>query len=319
MSFAEINLGLPEAASTVAAKVDDIYGFMFWVSVVSTLIITVAILYFGIKYRRKEGNLEASSKVDHNTPFEVLGAGLVTVVLAIIFVWSLGVYMEMRVPPKETLDIHVTARQWSWQFEYPDEGIISENLVVPQGKPVRLIMTSVDVLHSLFVPEFRVKQDVVPGMYTTLWFEAPNVGIYNIMCTEYCGKDHSRMNRIVDVKTEKDYMDWIDSGGGLADLSLTDRGELLFQRLGCTQCHSADGTDGTGPTLKDKFGYEETLVDGSTVMVDENYIQESILYPNRKIVKGFTPAMPSYANSVRPKQLEAVVAYVKSLGKNEEG
>lgn len=319
MLFAQWNAGMPEAASTIATQVDDLYVFMFWVSVVSLAGVLGAILYFGIRYRRTEENQEAVSKVDDNVPLEVIWTAVPTVVLVVIFGWGVLSWMDMRVAPSEAMDIHVTARQWSWQFEYPDEGILSENLVVPAGKPVRLIMTSVDVLHSFFVPEFRVKQDIVPGRYTSLWFEAPNPGTYNIMCAEYCGKDHSRMNRLVQVMTQEDYMAWIDSGGGLADLSLVDRGELLFKRSGCTQCHSADGTAGTGPSLKGVYGSNEDFTDGTSALVDENYIRESILYPNRKIVKGYTPAMPTYANSLRDAQLNAIVAYVKSLGSSKEG
>jgi len=319
MFFAQWNAGMPEAASTVAAQVDELYVFLFWVSAISLVGVAGAILYYGIRYRRTEEHQVAASKVDHNVPLEIVWTAVPTVILFVLFFWGVNSWMEMRVPPAGTMDVHVTARQWSWQFEYPDEGILSDNLVVPAGKPVRLIMTSTDVIHSFFVPEFRVKQDVVPGSYTTLWFESPEPGVFNIMCTEYCGKDHSRMNRKVEVMSEKDYMAWIDSGGGLADLSLVDRGELLFQRSGCTQCHSVDGTKGTGPSLKGVYGKEEVFADGTSGLADENYVRESILYPNRKIVKGYTPAMPTYANSLRDAQLNAIVAYVKSLGENKEG
>ena len=248
---------MPEAASTMAAQVDDLYVFLIWVSVVSLIVVGGAILFFGVKYRRTEANPEATSLVDHNLQLEVVWTLIPTVILFVLFFWGVNTWMGMRVAPSESMDIHVTARQWSWQFEYPDEGILSDNLVVPAGKPVRLIMTSTDVIHSLFVPEFRMKQDVLPGRYTTAWFEAPNAGKYNIMCTEYCGKDHSRMNRTVEVMSDEDFMKWIDSGGGLADLSLVDRGELLFQRSGCTQCHSVDGSEGTGPSLKGLYGRDE--------------------------------------------------------------
>lgn len=319
MLFAQWNAGMPEAASTLATQVDELYVFLFWVSAVSLALVAGAILYFGTRYRRTPENPEASSLVDHNIQLEVIWTAIPTVILFVLFFWGLDTWMTAKVPPSETLDIHVTARQWSWQFEYPKEGILSDNLVVPEGKPVRLIMTSTDVIHSLYVPEFRMKQDVVPGRYTTTWFEAPNAGVFNIMCTEYCGKDHSRMNRKVEVMTQDEYMKWIDSGGGLADLSLEDRGQLLFQRSGCTQCHSVDGTKGTGPSLKGVYGKQENFADGTSQLADENYIRESILYPNRKIVQGYTPAMPTYANSLRDAQLDAIVAYVKSLGNVKEG
>ena len=319
MLFAQWNAGMPEAASTMAGQVDDLYVFLVWVSVVSIAIVGGAIVYFGVKYKRTEANPEATSLVDHNLQLEVVWTLIPTVILFILFFWGVSTWMSTRVAPSEAMDIHVTARQWSWQFEYPDEGILSDNLVVPAGKPVRLIMTSTDVIHSLYVPEFRMKQDVLPGRYTTQWFEAPEEGVYNIMCTEYCGKDHSRMNRQVEVMSDEEFMKWIDSGGGMADLSLVDRGELLFQRSGCTQCHSVDGSEGTGPSLKGLYGRDEDFADGTSALADENYIRESILYPNRKIVKGYTPAMPTYANSLRDAQLEAIVAYVKSLGTEKGG
>ena len=378
MLFAEFTAGMPEAASTLAHKIDDLYVFLFWVSIISMIGVTGAILYFGIKYRRTEDNQEATSKVDHNLELEVVWTAVPTFILFLLFFWGMNTWMEGRISPSESMDIHVEAKQWAWTFEYPKDGITSDHLIVPVDKPIRLIMGSTDVLHSFFVPEFRVKQDVVPGQYTTVWFEVPSSslkmqcphgsqemsvndklvclkecppgtktdqegaglncisnadpseikrrekmervrqGTFNIMCTEYCGKDHSRMNRKVVVMTNENYTEWIDSGGGLADLSLVDMGELLFQRSGCTQCHSVDGSAGTGPSLKGLYGKDEYFTDGSSALADENYIRESILYPNRKIVKGYTPAMPSYANSLRDKQLTAIVEYVKSIGAKKE-
>jgi len=305
--------GLPEAASTLAADIDALYDFILLLSIGSMALITGAMLFMVIKYRRKNDDEIPENPVTHNVPLEVAWIVIPTLLLIVVFAWGFTTWLDARVPPAEPIDIRVEARQWAWSFTYPEEGIVSEHLVVPAGKPVKLTMSSADVLHSLFVPAFRIKQDVLPERYTIAWFNAPETGEYDLLCAEYCGKDHSRMNRLVKVMNDKDYIDWIDSGGGMKGLSIAERGGMLFTRFGCTQCHSIDGTAGTGPTLAGLYGKQESLVTGEKVLADDNYIRESILYPNRKIVAGYEPKMPAYAGSIRDAQIEALIEYIKSL------
>ena len=305
-------IGMPNAASTVAQDVDELYLFILVLSVISFIGIIGFMLWYVVKYRKKSDN-DKTSPIHHSTQLEIWWSVIPSVLLVVIFIWGFRGWMDMQVPPDDSMEIRVTARQWSWQFDYPRDGIVSDKLVVPANKPIKLIMSASDVIHSFYVPEFRVKKDVLPGRYSVVWFEALEPGVYNIFCTEYCGKDHSRMITRVEVLSDEDYMQWIDSGGGLGDLPMHELGAIFFQRYGCNQCHSIDGAANTGPSFQGLWGRDEHFTDGSSAPVDENYIRESILYPGNKVVKGYQNKMPSFKGKIKDKQLDAIIEYIKAI------
>jgi len=221
----------------------------------------------------------------------------------------------MNIAPKDALEIKATGQKWFWTFDYPNGANSMNDLVVPVGKPVKLLMSSQDVIHSFFVPDFRVKMDVLPNRYTITWFEALNVGEYDIYCTEYCGKGHSEMLGKVKVMTEDEYSAWLESAAVdiPEGMSLEEAGEMLYTSKACATCHSIDGSPGVAPSFLGKFGSMERLVDGSDQLVDENYIRESILNPQSKVVLGYQPVMPTYQGVITDRQIDALIAYMKTL------
>ncbi len=303
---------MPESASTVSDEVDAIYFFILYLCAFFFVGIVAATVYFALKYKRR-GNDDKTSPVDHNSRLEFWWSVLPSIPLVVMFVWGFQHWLTIQIPPANTLDLRVTARQWSWQFDYPREGIVNDQLVVPVNTPVKLVMTSTDVLHAFFVPEFRVKQDVVPGRYSVVWFEATKVGTFNVFCAEYCGKDHSRMITRVVVKSAEDYAAWVEKGGIEGNPDPVTLGGIFVKRYGCTQCHSDDGSGNTGPTLKGLYGKQEKFTDGTSGVVDDNYIVESILNPGAKVVEGFAPRMPSFKGKIKDKHVTAIIEFIKSL------
>jgi len=233
-----------------------------------------------------------------------LGLGLV------MFAWGAQVYFNQARPPAETLDIYVVGKQWMWKFQHLDGRREINELHVPVGRAVRLTGTSEDVIHSFFVPAFRLKADVIPGRYTTLWFNATKAGSYHLFCAEYCGTKHSGMVGTVVVMEPNEYQAWLAGGGG--EGSLASQGQKLFQDLACITCHRADG-QGRGPALEGVFGSRVSLNSGQVVVADEAYLRESILSPSAKIAAGFQPLMPTFQGLVSEEQLLALIEYVKSL------
>ena len=237
-----------------------------------------------------------------------------------MFVWGFKAYIETSVPPADALEVRVTASQWRWNFQYRN-GCPSDRLVVPVDQPVRLTMTSTDVLHSVYVPAFRVKRDVVPGRYTVLWFEPTETGTFDLLCTEYCGNRHSAMYAQVDVVSPDDYQAYLDSYCGLSALSPEAYGEVLFNTiLPCSQCHSVteDGGATDGPRMFGAWGREEALDDGSSVVIDENYFRNSLINPNDEIVAGFRSGlMPSFRGQLEEDQIYALIEYVRSLNADD--
>lgn len=226
-----------------------------------------------------------------------------------IFAWGAVVYFKSRTPPRDSTEVYVVAKQWMWKLEHAEGQREINELHVPVGRDVKLIMTSQDVIHSFFVPAFRMKQDVVPGRYTVAWFRATKPGTYHLFCTQYCGTQHSGMIGSIIVQEPAQYEAWM-SGGSTGPLSAT--GEKIFAELGCVTCHRTD-SQGRGPNLQGVFGKPVQLEDGRSVMADENYIRECILDPGAKRVKGFQPIMPTFQGLVSEEQVNALVAYVKSL------
>lgn len=312
---------LPKASSTVAPQVDMAWNTVLWVCIVFFFILMVPTFYFVSKYkRRKEG--EVTSAIDHSTKIEVVWTVIPLVILVALFFVGLTGWVNTQVAPADAMEVQVTAQKWNWSFKYPNGTTSPGKLVLPKDKPVRLVMSSTDVIHSFYVPEFRVKQDAIPGVYTSLWFQPTEVREYTVFCTEYCGGPegdvaadkpggHSDMLATVVVMDEAKFKDWLETGGEDKSIPPAQRGKQLFAQWGCQTCHSLDGAKLAGPTFKGLFGREEELADGSKVKVDENYIRESILNPNAKVVKGFAPVMPVFQGQLKDPQIDAIIAFIK--------
>jgi cytochrome c oxidase subunit II len=310
------NLWTPEAASTGASRTDALFYFILYLSAFFFLLVIGTALFFAIKYRRR-GPGERTSPLEGNRRLEIIWSVIPAIFFVAIFAWGFRDYLGQSVAPGDALDIRVTAQKWFWSFDYPKDGINTSELVVPVGQPVRLTMSSLDVIHSFYVPAFRLKRDVLPNRYSVLWFEPTQEGTFDIQCAEYCGTSHSQMLSKVRVVSEVQYQEWINSGGGMSGKGMTSEefGKVLFKSKGCATCHTVDGSKKTGPSFLGKAGSQELLKDGSQVTVDDNYLRESIMEPGKKVVQGYEPVMPTYSGRLTDKQINAIIDYLKSLGK----
>jgi cytochrome c oxidase subunit 2 len=303
----------PESASTLSPWVDGLYIFLLLVSFAMTALIFVMVAVFAVKFRKRPGH--KAEQIEGSTLLELTWSVIPFGVMMIFFVWGALIYFKERTPPQNSAEVYIVAKQWMWKIEHMEGQREINELHVPVGRDVKLIMTSQDVIHSFYMPAFRIKQDVLPGRYTMEWFHATKPGTYHLFCAEYCGTQHSGMIGSIIVMEDRDYMAWL-SGGGNQPLAVT--GEKLFSELGCITCHRSD-TQGRGPNLVGVFGKPVLLEDGRTVNADENYVRESILEPAAKIVNGFKPVMPTFQGQVTDEQLNALVAYVKSLNQPQSG
>ena len=292
----------------MAGNVDALFIFLIIVSGMMTLLIFCAVLYFAARYRHRKGVL--AEQVEGSIPLELVWTIIPLGVFMVIFGWGAFVFFQSRTPPRDATEVYVVAKQWMWKIEHAEGQREINELHVPVGRDVKLIMTSQDVIHSFFVPEFRMKQDVLPGRYTVAWFRAIKPGRYHLFCTQYCGTQHSGMIGDVVVMEPAQYEAWM---GGTNNGPLSAAGEKIFAELGCATCHRSD-TQGRGPNLIGVFGKPVQMEDGRMITADENYLRESILDPGAKVVKGFKPVMPTFQGLVSEEQLNALVAYVKSLG-----
>jgi cytochrome c oxidase subunit 2 len=297
----------PQRASTMAGNVDALYIFLLIVTGLMTLLVFTAVIYFAARYRNQKG--VHAEQIEGSLPLEITWSIIPFFVFMTIFLWGAVVYFKGRTPPRDATEVYVVAKQWMWKLEHAEGQREINQLHVPMGRDVKLIMTSQDVIHSFFVPAFRMKQDVLPGRYTMAWFHATKPGTYHLFCAEYCGTQHSGMVGSIIVMEPSQYEAWMN-GGSTGPLSAT--GERIFAELGCATCHRSD-TQGRGPNLHGIFGKPVLLEDGRTVTADENYVRESILDPGAKVVNGFKPVMPTFQGLVSEEQLNALVAYVKSL------
>ncbi|HTT22388.1 MAG TPA: cytochrome c oxidase subunit II [Candidatus Sulfotelmatobacter sp.] len=297
----------PQRASSMAGNVDALFIFLVILSGMMTLLIFVSLVYFAARYRHRKGVL--AEQIEGSTPLELTWTIIPFGVFMVIFAWGAVVYFQQRTPPRDATEVYVVGKQWMWKLEHAEGQRETNSLHVPVGRDVKLIMTSQDVIHSFFVPDFRIKQDVVPGRYTVTWFRATKAGTYHLFCTQYCGTQHSGMIGSIVVMEPAQYEAWM-SGGSTGPLSAS--GEKMFAELGCATCHRSD-SQGRGPNLQGMFGKTVLLEDGRLVTADENYIRESILDPGAKVVRGFKPVMPTFQGLVSEEQLNALVAYVKSL------
>src|SRR6059036_3620780 len=299
----------PERASTMAYRVDALYFFLIAVAVFFSLLIAGLIVFYAVKYRRRSpGSVGAT--IHGGMLLEIAWSVIPLLITMVIFVWGASVFFAMSHPPDETLNIYVVGKQWMWKFQHLDGQREINELHVPVGRAVKLIMTSEDVIHDVFVPAFRIKADVLPGRYTHIWFEPTKPGRYRLFCAEYCGTRHSGMTGEVIVMEPADYQAWLSGGG--AEGSLASAGAKLFQDLACNTCHRPDA-QGRGPLLEGLFGKTVRLQSGEEITVDEAYVRESILTPSAKITAGFQPIMPTFQGLVTEEQLLALIEYVKSL------
>jgi cytochrome c oxidase subunit 2 len=299
----------PEQASTFAPRVDNLYFFITSVSAFFALVVTVLVIAFAIKYRRRHVN-EIGAPIHGSLALELIWTGIPFILAMVMFVWGASVYFAIARPPSETLDIYAVGKQWMWKFQHREGQREINTLHVPINTPVRMVMTSEDVLHDLYLPNFRVKMDAIPGRYTQLWFTATKLGTYHLFCAEYCGTKHSGMIGWVTVMAQDEYQAWLS--GGATEGTLAQVGEKLFTQLACVTCHAA-GAQQRGPVLNGLFGSQVKLASGETVVANNDYIRESILNPQAKIVAGFPPIMPTFQGQVSEEQLLALTEYIKSL------
>lgn len=306
---------LPKSASTTAHDVDWLFNWITGIAIFFFALITVLTVYFVIKYRRRPGNEEAQPSSDHNQPLEITWTVIPMIIVVWIFWQGFTGFLHLAVPPENAYEVLVTGQKWKWLFTYPN-GTVDENLHVPVDTPVRLVLASEDVIHSFFVPEFRIKRDAVPGRYTKLWFQATEPGSYQVFCAEYCGTSHSNMLAQVVVHRPGEFEKWLEDASNFLDkMPPAEGGAKLFAQRGCKQCHSVDGKAGIGPTLKGIWAHEAVLRGGGSVLVDENYIRESIVEPQAKVVAGFEPVMPTFKGRLKDKEITAIIEYIKTLEK----
>jgi cytochrome c oxidase subunit II len=298
----------PEQASTVAGQVDYLYLFLVLITTFFSLLIALLILYFAIRYKRTPGR--AAEQIHGSTLLEIVWTVIPLGISMVIFLWGAGLYFHLQRPPANPLEVYGVAKQWMWKFEYPAGQREINSLHVPTGQPVKVTLISQDVIHSFFVPAFRVKTDVLPNRYMQSWFEATEPGTYHLFCSQYCGTKHAGMIGEVVVMKPADFAAWLESGK--AEGSMAANGEKMFQQFGCTTCHRPD-SGARGPNLEGLYGRPVRLEDNRVVIADDNYIRESILNPNAKIVSGFQPIMPTFQGVITEEQMLDIIAYLKSM------
>jgi len=298
----------PVEASTISTEVDALLFFLLAVSVFFTLLIFFAIFYFAIRYRRRSED-ELPEHVHTGLTLEIVWTVIPFGLTMIMFTWGASIFFKESRPPDDAMQIFVVGKQWMWKLQHMEGQREINELHIPVGRPIRLTMTSEDVIHSFFVPAFRTKQDVVPGRYTTTWFTPTKPGKYHLFCAEYCGTNHSGMIGWIYVMEPQDYQQWLS---GTPKGSLADAGAKLFTDLACNNCHKPDGS-GRCPSLVGVFGSTVKLAGGGTVKADEAYIRESILNPAAKVVSGYEPLMPTFQGQVTEENVVQLIAYIKTL------
>jgi cytochrome c oxidase subunit 2 len=296
---------VPEQASTMAKQVDALFLFELGIAGFFIFLIFVLIVYFAIRYHRRSDD-EIPPRVGTHYALEVIWTVVPFCLMMVMYFWGASIYAQMKRPAGNALEIHVIGKQWMWKIEH--EGGVREidELHVPIGTPVKLILASQDVIHDFFIPEFRIKQDVVPGSYVTEWFEATRPGEYHLFCAQFCGTDHAKMVGKVIAMQPADYQAWL--AGAAASEPPAEAGKKLFNTYGCISCHGQ-----RAPTMAGLYDSDVMLEEGQIVRADENYLRESILNSTAKIVAGYPPVMPSYRGQLSEEQLFQLIAYIKSL------
>lgn len=310
---------MPPQGSTGAFAVDWAFYLTYYVSVFFFLVILVLTVTFVVRYRWRRGARPESGPSSH-LAVELTWTLIPTVVVVVIFAVGLGGFMDISFAPSNAYEIQVVGQKWKWFFQYPN-GYVDADLHVPEGQPVRLVLSSQDVIHSLYIPAFRVKMDAVPGRYTKMWFHATRPGEYDLYCAEYCGTGHSDMVARAVVHPAGQFEKWLESAGNWVQaVPPAEAGRILTVGRpdgsggrGCTQCHRVDGQAHVGPPLNGLFGHEVTLADGTRVVADENYLRESLIDPQAKIVAGYQAVMPTYKGRLKEREITAIIEYLKSI------
>jgi len=305
----------PEQASSVAGEVDALYFFLTAVTLFFSVLIFSLVFYFAIKYRRRTAD-ERPQPIFGSHSLEIFWSVVPLGLTMVMFFWGAGLYYKIRRPPSGATQLYVVGKQWMWKIQHPEGQREINELHVPVGRPVKLKMTSEDVIHSFYIPAFRIKMDVLPGRYTEMWFTPTKTGEYHLFCAEYCGTKHSAMGGRVVVMDPADYETWL--AGAPPGETLEQAGARLFTQFNCHTCHEA-GPTSRGPSLHEIFGAQVKLQSGETVNVDEDYLRESIVTPNAKIVAGYASVMPTFQGQLSEEQIVQLIAYIKSLTRQKGG
>lgn len=301
----------PAEASGIAPYVDALYFFLVLITIVGTTLVALLLLVFSIRYRREKNPV--ATQIEGSTLLEATWTIIPLAIFLVTFVWGALLYFRIYDPPTNAMNIYVVGKQWMWKAEHPGGQHEIDALHVPMGKPVQLTMISQDVFHSFSVPDFRIKREVIPGRYTTVWFEATQVGTYHLFCTQYCGTQHSGMIGEVTVMTPEDYKKWLEQSN--SGQSLAQNGERLFASMGCNSCHNGTAA-ARGPSLAGVYGSKLTLTDGRQILVDDAYLRDAILNPSEHVTAGFSPIMPTYQGQISEDGLIDLVEFIKNMQSN---
>jgi|CXWL01.1.fsa_nt_gi cytochrome c oxidase subunit 2 len=300
----------PESASTVSDQVDLLYFALLGMTAFFSLLIAVAVVYLAVRYHRQHPD-QVGHAEHENATLELVWSIIPLAIVIGLFFWGAKVYFTLGTPPDDAVTYYVTGKQWMWKIQHPEGNREINELHVPVGQAVKLVLASEDVLHAFYVPEFRIKMDAVPGRYRTMWFEATKVGTFHLFCAEYCGAEHSRMIGKIVVMSPPEYEAWL--AGGKPDKTMAASGADLFNSLACNTCHRPDSS-ARAPQLVGLYGSTVAFLDGGTSLVDDNYVRESILDPAKHIVVGYNPIMPTFRGQVTEEELHQLLLYIKSLG-----
>jgi cytochrome c oxidase subunit 2 len=301
----------PREASTIAPYADALYFFLLTITVIG--LVLVATLVFGFSIRYRQSNHPVAEQVEGSTLLEATWTIIPLALFLVVFVWGALLYFRIYTPPANSMNIYIVGKQWMWKAEHPGGQHEINALHVPTGRPVQLTMISQDVFHSFSIPDFRVKREVIPGRYSTVWFEATTPGTYHLFCTQYCGTNHSQMIGEITVLSPEDYQKWTE--GSTSGMSLAQNGERLFATMGCNACHSGSAA-ARGPNLAGVYGSKLQLASGSEVLVNEAYLRDAILNPSQHVTAGYAPIMPTYQGQVSEDGLIDLVEYIKGLDSN---
>jgi cytochrome c oxidase subunit 2 len=301
------------AASTTARGVDMLFFFLIGVCGSVGLLVAILLIFFCVRYRRRSGDIGNPPEVDESRLLEWFWTLAPLGIFAVLFAWGGEVYFSAYIPPADATPVYVVAKQWMWKFQHPEGQREINTLHVPVGRPIKLLMISEDVIHSFFVPAFRIHMDVLPQRYTSVWFQATQPGEYHLFCSQYCGTNHAGMVGRVIVMGAAEYQNWLNFD---AEGSLALRGRQVFLQHRCLSCHSADSA-ARGPVLENLYGKSVALTDGGVALADDTYLRNSILHPSAQIVAGYTDVMPPFEGQLSEEQVLALVAFIQSLKAGE--
>ena len=301
----------PAEASGIAPYVDALYFFLVLMTIVGTTLVATLLLVFSIRYRREKNPV--ATQIEGSTLLEATWTIIPLAIFLLAFVWGALLYFRIYDPPANAMNIYIVGKQWMWKAEHPGGQHEIDSLHVPLGKPIQLTMISQDVFHSFSIPDFRIKREVIPGRYSTVWFEATQVGTYHLFCTQYCGTQHAGMIGEVTVLTPGDYKKWLEQSN--SGQSLAQNGERLFASMGCNSCHNGTAAS-RGPSLAGVYGSKLTLTDGRQILVDDAYLRDAILNPSEHVTAGFAPIMPTYQGQISEDGLIDLVEFIKNMQSN---